>query len=407
MAEFDYSEIPDNLLHDAVTQVLGNQMLIGGHHGKPYNFRCPLCEDSLSNPNHRKGYILHDGGRWTYLCFRKCGTMSFMSFLKTWHPEVHRTVCFNGLRYPTRKRRKIDDRTEAEKTYKASTLYNFKKGELVSLYDENPTSKTALEYCISRQIPEKIYSRWFVCIKDAKFYNTNPDGSYIYNEKNMPTGNEYGNRLIIPYYRYGGSWVQFDARALDENAFLRYRNLENAERELYNIDWLDTSKPFFLLEGSIDSTFIKNSCAFGGTKHLKRFLEMYPHIFENRNRGVVIWDNDDAGRDELIATIKMGFHWLDWSDIQPLPEYKYKEDGSLRELKDINDVIRFSDAFETDDDGFVTFKSLKKYIKKADGGILATMMYGDREKLRKEKFKKFFDEAKQKNKVKPINLLLG
>ena len=404
----DFSEIPDNILHDAVVSALGNHMLIGGHHGKPYNFRCPLCVDSLENMNSRKGYVLYDGGRWTYLCFRKCGSMSFVhTYLKQEHPELYRNVIFNAFRYPSKKRHKVDDRTDAEKSYKANTVYNFKKGELVSIYDENPMAKTALEYCVTRQIPEKIYSRWFVCLKDSRFYNRNPDGSYIYNDNGMPTGNEYHNRLIIPYYQYGGTWIQFDARSLEPDAFLRYRNLEGVERQLYNIDWLDVSKPFFLLEGAIDSTFIKNSCAFGGLKHLKRFLEKHPQILENKQRGVIILDNDEAARDELVKAVKLGFHWFDWSEIEPSSEYMYKDDGTLRELKDINDVVRFSDAFECDDDGFVKLSSLKKYIKKADGGILATMMYGDREKQRKEKFKQVFDAQKRTRIKKSTNLLLG
>ena len=44
--------------------------------------------------------------------------------------------------------------------------------------------------------------------------------------------NEYNNRIIIPYYKLGDKWNQFDARSLDENAILRYKNLKNVEKKI-------------------------------------------------------------------------------------------------------------------------------------------------------------------------------
>jgi len=407
MSNNDFEEIPDYVFHEAVSDTLGGQGLEGGTGTKPYNFRCPICGDSKKNSNLKRGYVLHEAGRWTYVCLNECGYMSFISFLKKFHPDAHRKLCFNGLKGRKSQKKATDTRTDAEKSYKASDSYCFKKGELVNVYDTHPTAKIALDYCISRKIPESIYEKWFVCIRDTKFHDRNSDGSFILNDKGFPLGNEYGDRLIIPYYRYGGTWIQFDARALSDSAFLRYRNLEGAERQMYNIDWLDTSKPFYLLEGSINSCFIKNSVAFGGTKHLMQFLKQFPQIMQNVHNGVFIWDNDDAGKDEMIKTIKMGFKWFDWSGVKVNPEFKFKPDGSLRTLNDINDIVRFGNDFIVDADGFLQIDCLKKYIKESDGGILVTMMYGDREKMRKEKVKKIFDEMHKKRKPKEVNLLLG
>ena len=87
--------------------------------------------------------------------------------------------------------------------------YQFKDGELVSLEEENdPDVQTAIAFCKKRQIREKVYKQWFVCKKDKRFLDKNPDGSLKLNAYGLPTGNEYGNRLIIPYYRFGGSWVR-------------------------------------------------------------------------------------------------------------------------------------------------------------------------------------------------------
>lgn len=407
MSDFDINRIPDYLMHEAVRKTLSDRNLTGGHGTTPYNFKCPICGDSKKNKHKKRGYIVFDKGPWVYTCHNECGKMSFLNFLKNYHPSVYREVIFQG--FSKRKSMKpVEQKTVAEKSYKANQLYEFKKGELIEInHPTYPLAQVARTYCKQRKIPEKIYSRWFVCIKDPRFHDKDENGDIIYNDKGIPKGNEYANRLIIPYYRFGGKFIQFDARSLEADAFLRYRNLEGADRELYMYEWLDTSKPFFLLEGSIDSTFIKNSVAFGGTQHLMKFLEMYPEILKNAHNGTVIWDNDDAGYDEMIKTIKLGFNWFDWEPIKPLPQYAVNNDGTPRKIKDVNNIVLYTDAVEVDSEGFITHESLIKYIRKPDGGIIATMRYGNRDKMRKERNKKRFDEMKARKNKKQSDWFLG
>lgn len=399
MSSFDINRIPSHLLHEAVNSILGSEGLRTISGG--YNFRCPICGDSKRNKNKKRGYVLYDKDKWVYICHNECGKMSFLHFLKEYHPPTYKTIIFHGFK--NKKYKTEDVKTEAEKTYKSNEVYQFKKGELLSIYDSHPLANKALTYCKGRQIRKGAYSNWFVCIEDDKFHDRDASGALVLNDKGFPKGNEYRNRLIIPYYRFGKKWTQFDARALDDS-FLRYRNLEGVDRELYNIEWLDVSKPFFLLEGSINSTFIKNSVAFGGTKHLQSFLEQYPHIAENAKNGTVIWDNDDAGYDEMFKTISLGFNWFNWSTIKPLKKYMFKDDSNPRTIDDINDLVMYTDVIDIDNEGFITYNSLKKFIEPPGGGhIKIKMLYGNREKMKKQKFKKVFDKAKS-NRHKEIKL---
>jgi hypothetical protein len=333
---------------------------------------------------------------WVYYCHNKCGSMSFLkTYLKNFHRNLYRKIIFHGFKRQSDKTVDVIEEENAEEKYQAIDLYKFKKGELVNIYDEHPTAVRALQFCKDRKIPKGTYKFFLVCLKNDKFFDKDESGRFIMNDKGYPKGNEYGNRLIIPYFTFGGNWLQFDARALDPNTFFRYRNLEGAERELYNAEWLDVTKPFYLLEGSIDSTFIKNSVAFGGTKHLKAFLEQYPEILENAHNGTVIWDNDEAGYDEMPVTIKMGFNWFNWSKIHPKEKYTLKSDGGERTIKDINDIVLFTDALELDEAGYIKTDSLKKYIETAKGGMIKIiMMYGNRVKKKKESLQKFFKGIK-------------
>lgn len=405
---FDYDRIPDYILHEAARETLGDCKLEGGNGSTPYVFRCPICGDSKKNPNLKRGHLYFTDG-WIYHCFNECGSMSFFTFLKERHQDVYRRVIFHAFDRKPRQTQKEDTRTEAEKTFKGVEMYDFKKGELLQITDNHPVAKLGLEYCQERMIPPSVYKKWYVCIRDKKFLNRDAQGHYIYNDKGVPTGNEYGHRLIIPYYRYGGNWIQFDARDLNKKSFLRYRNLEGAPREMYNVDFLNVKEPFFLFEGSIDSTFVRNSVAFGGTKHLLSFLEEHPEILKYAHNGTVVWDNDDAGYDEIPKTAKLGFNWFDWRDFKPLPQFKYyiDDDGNRKErtIKDMNNAVMYTNKFILDRDGFVVLEDLKKYIKKGGGESipLLTLMHGNREKMRKEKVRKQFEQLKRKKptEIKP------
>lgn len=194
------------------------------------------------------------------------------------------------------------------------------------------------------------------------------------NEYGLPTGNEYGNRLIIPYYRFGGSWVQFDARDLTNKSKMRYRNYAGAKRELYNGDFLHFNKSFFMLEGAIDSTFIKNSVAVGGLKHFKSFVEADPNFKEYKENGVIIFDADTAGIDDLRSVMNMGFKWFDWS--------KFRNDNPNSidyggKVKDINEAVLNCSEFKMTPDGYVDPEFIMAHTYSAEAGIMMlNMKYG-------------------------------
>jgi hypothetical protein len=117
-----------------------------------------------------------------------------------------------------------------------------------------------------------------------------------------------------------------------------------------------------------------------------KFLDQHPELKKNAHNGTVIWDNDDAGKDEIGKTVKMGFNWFEWTNIKPTEEFKYNNDGTLRQIKDINNAVMYSDCFKLDKSGFIIFNDLKTYIRKADGAMIKLMLlYGNREKMKYEK----------------------
>jgi hypothetical protein len=374
------SQISEESLEYAVHASLGACNLSGGG-SKPYNFRCPICGDSKKNQFKKRGFVLQNDEGWTYICHNECGSMSFINFLKQYHPQVYQEMIFRSFSSKKKGPRKTQPKeiTDPNKDHKANV---FKPGELISVLD--PTNEMAikgLEYCLSRQIRRKVYEKWFVCLEDDKFHDKYPNGEYVLNGKGYPSGNEYHSRLIIPYYRFGGSWVQFDARALEASA-LRYRNLEGAKREYYNVDWLDVNRPFFMLEGAINSTFIENAVAFGGTEHFDGFIQENPQVLKNAKNGILIFDNDDAGKIKLQKVMKYGFSWFNWKSIKIDPAAA--SEGNI--IKDINDLVRFGKDVELDDKGYVKSEWIKKYVEGTGATeVLFTLQYGDMQGMQQKR----------------------
>ncbi len=383
---FDFKAVPNNVYHDAVRRAFGGNMIT--RTGSEYNFRCPICGDSQKDKHKKRAYIYFGKQEWVYACFN--GTCEIyepkplLYVFKHYYPEIYKTVLFSGLQNKSENEYEHIKEKNVIKSYKPTGPSVFKEGELISIFDNNELCKKALELCERRKIRKEVYSKWFVCLKDDKFLTRDASGAVQFNDKNRPMGNEYGYRLIIPYYKYGGVWSQFDARDLRDNSYLRYRNLEGVEKEFYNIDWLDTTKPFFLLEGSIDSSFIKNAVSFGGIKGMNQLFREHPEVLQNKQNGIFIWDNDDSGKDQLEHTVNMGFKWFNWKNIVPKEEFKLNSDGTFRTIKDINEAVMYSDCFTRDEKEYITLDSIMKYVELPDP-IKAMVLNGNRKKIKNEK----------------------
>lgn len=391
MSSFQLSNIPEDSIRMVILDVLSDRGIEPFDSG--YKFRCPICGDSKKDINKKRGFILYNNIQWTFDCKNECGQMSLFKFLKHYHSNEYKKLIFKGY---SRQENNID-RIKLEIIKKKKNTHNiFKEGQLISIFSDDPLALKGLQYCIERKIPKEVYSKWFVCLWDNKFIHKDERGNIIYNKKGFPKGNEYGNRLIIPYYHLGGSWFQFDARSLD-NSFIKYRNLEEVDREMYNIDFLDYNKPFFMLEGAINSTFIKNSVSFGGTKHLNKFLTEHPQLLKYSHNGTVIWDNDDAGYNEILFTVERGFNWFNWSKIQPKKEFLLNQDGTNRIINDINDLVLYGDV-QVDEKGYINTSCLEPYIENDTLGgarIKLTQLYGNRDKIKKEQYKKAFNKSQK------------
>ena len=232
-----------------------------------------------------------------------------------------------------------------------------------------------------------MYSDWFVCLQGDQFLNRDANGNYVLDAKGHPTGNEYHNRIIIPFYHFGGKWGQFDARAIDQANPLRYRNFTGVKRTAYNIDFINYDEPIYILEGTIDSTFVHNAIAIGGIQHFNEIISQNPRLLENKDKVVVLWDNDEKGQEARARTCELGYKWFTWEGLKS---------------KDINGAV-MAGELPVDEEGFVRREAIEARVRDPESAsILFALKYGN---MKKEAAKKRFEGIKkfkeQKNFRKP------
>lgn len=362
---FSYANIPPAILDGVVQKHFGGQHLTRTKVNE-YNLVCPYCGD-INRPNKKKAYIYRDS--WMFHCF-KCGFhQHIMTYLHETDDAEYGRILLLGRddsdKDDYRSKREFEERQRKKKM-----LLPFMDGELVSLMDNDPLARTAVEFCQRRRIRKQVYDYWFACREGEQFYKRDELGALLLNEQGRPIGNEFKNRLIIPFYKYGGEWTQFDARTLDPNNEMRYRNFDGVKRQAYNIDFLDVTKPFYILEGTIDSTFVSNSIAIGGISHLDEVLNENPSIVEHKENCTIIWDNDQPGELARTESVKKGYKWFDWSNIKE---------------KDINGAV-LSGEMPVDESGFVKDEFLLERSRPPEGAsILFALEHGDlKERRRRE-----------------------
>lgn len=370
----DYSEIPASVYDQVIHELYGTQNL--KERSDHYEFVCPVCGD-MRFPNKRKAWIYKD--TWKYICFKCPCSMPFASYLKQTEPETYSKLIYSAFgAMPSQRRRKEDVKDDRPALPPDSP---FVDGELIPITANHPLARAGLDVCKSRKIRPDVFEKWYVCLEGNQFLHRDANGNLIINpETGKPVGNEYRNRIIMPFYHFGGKWTQFDARAIDKNNPMRYLNLKNVRREAYNIDFIRFDQPFYVLEGTIDSTFIPNAIGIGGVQHLREILMDNPKIAQHKENCVFIWDNDEAGRTGRTATCHDGYKWFDW-------------DGIME--KDINGEVLHGCNLPLGEDGYVQQECIDARTRHPGGSdILFMLKYGN---VAKEKFKASMKTRREAN----------
>jgi transcription elongation factor Elf1 len=218
-----------------------------------FNFRCVLCGDSKKNKTKCRAYVYRQKSDMCFTC-HNCGkTMSFGNFLKIVDKAMYDDYLMERFS------------EESGGNVVKPNFDEFKTaGPLRKLQDnsidlptigELPADHFAKKYILARQIPKEYHSRIYYASDFKDFVSHKvPEKAenLIDNEK----------RIVLPFWDQNKNLLGFQGRALS-NSSVKYITvkLDEYAKKVYGLDLADFSKVVPVVEGPIDSLFIKNSLA--------------------------------------------------------------------------------------------------------------------------------------------------
>lgn len=334
--------LEQSLLKKYVTMIMNSYFKEAIHKDEKWNFRCNVCGDSQKSLRKKRGWILKSKktNEWIFTCFNCGQTHSLQYWMKKYFPEFHRMFLNEFLQLEIGSEKVI--LPVYEKKIEVVKKVMKKRDKFISLIsnEKNELIDKSIEYVKGRLIPEEVWKKWFVCTKGVM-----------------------KNRLIIPFYNKEDEIYFWQGRALFDTMYPKYLNCER-EREniIYNIDFIDESKPVGVLEGVVDSLFLTNSIATLSTNWSK---EIQTKLDSLKTYYIIDYDssNDTKKRiEELLKQGKVLFNWVKFIKDLGLPK---------REKWDLNSVVCFLNKNIT-----FNYNDLKRYLT-VDFFDMAFFMGGD------------------------------
>jgi len=245
----------------------------------PYkaNLRCPICGDSQKSKVKARGWILDKDNKAFYYC-HNCGvSLKFDRFLQTIDPSLYNEYVIDSkierdLLNP-KPIKPLDKLTMKKPAFQKGKSPLLKIKKVSSLKQNHPVKK----YLQKRQIPTNAHYKLYYASKFNDWVN-----SIIPNKlssKDEP-------RLVLPFIDEKGNMFGFTGRAFDPNS-LRYLTImiDEDKPKIFGLNEIDFHKQYYVVEGPIDSLFIRNAVAMAGADGNSKGLE-------NIENAVYVFDNE-------------------------------------------------------------------------------------------------------------------
>lgn len=218
-----------------------------------YNLRCPYCGDSQKHRTKARGYFYERKGDYVYKC-HNCGVGRTLSnFLKEHATDLHSQYILESYK----------ETSVGKGTYRPEPKFIFEKPKfqhkeegIISI-DKLNNEHPAVQYLLSRKIPQEKFSELYYAEKYKTWVNTQKDTFKVVDPDH--------SRIVIPLIS-NGVWFGFQARALNPRNPLRYITtiLDSDQPKIFNLDGVNYDESVYVTEGPIDSLFLDNAIAMVG-----------------------------------------------------------------------------------------------------------------------------------------------
>ena len=241
-----------------------------------WNFRCPYCGDSQKNKTKARGFIYKKKNDLFFKC-HNCGVGTTVGkMIEYLDSKIHKDYIME--RYKTG-----SDTITPKPEFKFNEPIFQKKDvfkplkSISELEADHPVRKIVEK----RKLPKESLQDIYLCNSFFKFTNTLIPNKFPILDGDHP-------RLMIPFRDEKGEIFAYQGRAFgnEQPKYLTIK-LDGKADKIFGLDRVDKSKHFYVCEGPLDSLFIDNCLAVGGSD-FDRLEGDFTVIFDNepRNREI-------------------------------------------------------------------------------------------------------------------------
>jgi transcription elongation factor Elf1 len=272
-----------------------------------WNFSCPLCGDSQKNKTKARGYVFPKGNNLFYRCHNCGASTSVGNLIKSVDESLYKEYVleryksgesgFSNFKAPT-----FD--IPSPRFDKVSKQKVFEHAEWV---DKLPSGHFCLEYVTKRNIPSSFYDKLLFTQHYKQFCD-----ALIPNHGKQLVDDA---RLVILFYDEYNEVIAVSGRALEtSDKTLRYitlRTNESDKKLIYGLDRVNLKETVKIVEGPIDSLFLKN-CVASGDANLTLCADDI-----SSDKIVLIFDNEPRNKEickMMQDAIRLKYNIVIWPD---------------------------------------------------------------------------------------------
>jgi len=278
-----------------------------------FNMSCPFCGDSQKNLSKARGYVFAKGNNLFFKCHNCAVSTNVANLIKHIDADLYKEYTLERYKSGQTNNSRSTNTVFNIPPPKFDKIRRKKTFEYAQSLGELPSGHFCLEYANKRQIPKRMYDILYFTENYRLFVKTLCPN---YEKEILPDA-----RLVIPFYDEYNELIAVSGRALETSArTLRYVTIRTNELDsklVYGTDRIDLNEPVKIVEGPIDSLFLKNCLASGdanlvltakniSAKKIILIFDRQPRNKElcklmqdaiNLDYDIVIWPNNIEGKD--------------------------------------------------------------------------------------------------------------
>ena len=226
--------------------------------GELFCFRCPICGDSEKSTTKKRGYLFFYKGTFVFKCFNCGNSLYFQQFLKHISPHLYEQFRLERYREEHPKKEELPQYIFEKPTF--GRHFNHHLNSIFHLPDL-AADHPAVTYLKQRRMPsERLPLFWWT---DNYYLWINSILPEEFKDSDKSDGAD--SRIVIPFFNRKGELFAVQGRTI-VNAIPRYFTKKfTDEPKIYGAERCDFTRKHYVLEGPLNSLFLKNAVAMAGS----------------------------------------------------------------------------------------------------------------------------------------------